>query len=347
MAQGGAAPLDTGVTDNGTPGTGGNISPPAGTPAAPRGGKDGVGGARARALAAVAANPNMAPASGADDAPATPPAAAPAPAAPPADPDKTPPATPKGKEGEIAGDPDLVARMARLSAENRELRKKAEAAPPDLAARAERMGKIEAMIKAGDRIGALRELQVSYQDVTADYLASDPDSPEARTAKVDEGKLDELGKKIDALADERKAEKEAEAKAAADARAARIRTGLHEVVTKDAGRFHYVSKPSQFDRALDSAVAHAKAKGGEMREALGRPLTDEEATDLVLKGFDLEEKKLRSDFGDPPSAGAQPAAGIDAGVSAGIQRQEAEIKHTDARSAKKRAVDAILRSAGH
>jgi len=347
MAQGGAAPLDTGVTDKGSPGAGGNIAPPAGTPAAPRGGKDGVGGARARALAAVAANPGIAPASGAEDAPAAPPAA-PAPAAPVADPDKTPPATPKGKEGEIAADPDLVARMARLSAENRELRKKADAATPDLAARAERMGKIETLIKEGKRLDALKLLEVSYQDITRDHLAQDPGTEDAEATAREEARLDALGKKIDAMDAERKAEKDADAKAASDARAARIRTGLHEVVTKDAGRFHYVSKPSQFDRAMDSAIAHAKAKGGEMREALGRPLNDEEAQKLVLDGFELEEKKLRSDFGEPVgAAGARPAAGIDAGVSAGIQRQEAEIKHTDARSAKKRAVDAILRTAGH
>ena len=344
MAQGGAAPLDTGVTDNGSPGAGGNISPPAGTPAAPRGGKDGVGGARARALAAVAANPGIAPASGADDA-ASP---APAPETPKVGTeDKTPVVTPKPKEGEIAGDPDLVARMARLSAENRELRKKAEAATPELTTRAERMGKIETLIKEGKRLDALKLLEVSYQDITRDHLAQDPDTEASAATAREEARLDELGKKIDAIDADRKAEKESEAKAETAARATRIRTGLHDVVTKDAGRFHYVSKPSQFDRAMDSAISHARAKGAEMRETLGRPLSDDEAQKLVLDGFDLEEKKLRSDFGEPQAGAARPAAGIDSGVSAGIQRQEAEIKHTDARSAKKRAVDAILRASGN
>ena len=335
MAQGGASPLDTGVTDNGSPGAGGNITPPAGQPAAPRGGKDGVNGARARAVAAIEANPAAAAATADPAAPGA-----------PADPGTAAP-TPVKKETEIPGDPDLVARMARLSAENRELRKRAEAATPDLTARADRMGKIETLIKEGKRLDALKLLEVSYQDITRDHLAQDPDTEARAATDKEEARLDELGKKIDALADDRKAEKEAEAKAANDARTARIRTGLHDVVAKDAGRFHYVSKPSQFDRALGEAIAHAKTKSAERRETLGRGLTDDEAQALVLEGFDAEEKKLRADFGEPAGGGARPAAGIDAGVSAGIQRQEAEIKHTDARTAKKRAAEAILRASGN
>lgn len=331
MAQGAATPAD--------PGTGDGLTPAA--PAAPAGG--GLSGARARAAAAIAA-------SGAPPIQGAPPAAAvatPAAEAPPVVPGEPPPAAAKPKEGDIAADPDLIARMARLSEENRTLKAAAKAATqtPEVAARAERMGKIEGMIKSGDRLGALKLLEVSYMDITRDHLAQEPGTEAAEATAAAEAKLDEMGKRIDKITEERTKEKDAETAAAARATQERIAGALKDIVGKDTKRFHFVAKPSQFNRALDAALTHARTKGGEKREALGRPLTDVEAEALVMDGFDAHEKLLRADFGEP--APARAGTGIEQSLGTGVQRGDGEIKHTDSRTAKKRALDAVLRLNGN
>ena len=237
--------------------------------------------------------------------------APPAPAAPAPAPEPA-----AGTPADTAVDPKTVAHIARLSKEAREVKakntaleaaiKEAEAkaasTPAEVKAKAERLDRLEGLVKSGKRLSAMSELGAQFEEIIQEQLDADPDavaSPETLKALEEIEKL----KAKDAERDKATQDaKDKEAREAAAAAGARAEAWVGDKIKSDAARWELCAKADGKEgrenavvevctavaRKVNDIAAAKKAKG----EAEDWRPNREEAEAMVLEGLDLAEAWL-------------------------------------------------------